>query len=62
LELREEGGKSAEAAPFIDALVEMRESLRREKQWALADGVRDRLAALGVVLEDGSQGTEWRWG
>jgi cysteinyl-tRNA synthetase len=62
LELREEGGKSAEAAPFIDALVEMRESLRREKQWALADGVRDQLAALGVILEDGTQGTQWRWG
>jgi len=62
LELREEGGKSAEAAPFIDALVELRESARREKQWSLADGVRDRLAALGVVLEDGPQGTQWRLG
>jgi cysteinyl-tRNA synthetase len=23
--------------------------------------VRDRLGALGVALEDGPQGTEWRW-
>jgi cysteinyl-tRNA synthetase len=36
--------------------------LRQEKRWALADAVRDRLAALGVALEDGLQGTQWRWG
>jgi cysteinyl-tRNA synthetase len=48
-------------APFIEALIMVRAALRREKQWALADAVRDRLAALGVVLEDGPQGTQWRW-
>jgi cysteinyl-tRNA synthetase len=62
LELRAEGeGGGADAAPFIEALIETRAALRREKQWALADAVRDRLAALGVVLEDGPQGTQWRW-
>jgi cysteinyl-tRNA synthetase len=61
LELREEGGKGAAVAPFVEALIGVREALRQEKQWALADGIRDRLAALGVVLEDGPQGTEWRW-
>ena len=34
---------------------------RREKQWVLADAVRERLTDLGVALEDGAQGTEWRW-
>ena len=61
LELGEEKAQEAEAAPFIQALVEMREALRQEKQWAQADSVRDRLAALGVALEDGPQGPEWRW-
>jgi cysteinyl-tRNA synthetase len=61
LELQEERGKAAEAAPFIDALIDVRATLRQEKQWALADGVRDRLLDLGVLLEDGPQGTEWRW-
>ena len=61
LELPEERGKAAEAAPFIEALIDVRATLRQEKQWALADGVRDRLLDLGVVLEDGPQGTEWRW-
>jgi cysteinyl-tRNA synthetase len=60
LELRAEEGR-ADVAPFIEALIMVRAALRREKQWALADAVRDRLAALGVVLEDGPQGTQWRW-
>jgi len=61
LELRAAGAQEAEAAPFIQALIETREELRREKQWAQADSIRDRLAALGVALEDGPGGTEWRW-
>jgi len=61
LELREEKVKDVDAAPFIQALIDVRATLRQEKQWALADAVRDRLANLGVVLEDGPQGTEWRW-
>jgi len=61
LELLEEKVKDVGAAPFIQALIDVRATLRQEKQWALADAVRDRLANLGVVLEDGPQGTEWRW-
>ncbi len=60
LELRAQGAQEAEAAPFIQALIETRETLRREKQWTLADDIRDRLAGLGVALEDGAAGTEWR--
>ena len=60
LELKEEVG-GADAAPFIETLVSVRTELRKQKQWALADMIRDRLAALGVVLEDSPQGTTWRW-
>jgi cysteinyl-tRNA synthetase len=35
--------------------------LRRQKLWALSDMVRDRLTALGVILEDSKDGTTWRW-
>ena len=48
-------------APFIDLLVELRNELRKEKQWTLADKVRDELLELGVVIEDGKDGTTWRW-
>ena len=51
----------AQAAPFIDLLIEMRTELRRQKLWALSDLVRDRLTELGVILEDNKEGTNWRW-
>jgi cysteinyl-tRNA synthetase len=47
------------AAPFIDLLVEVRAELRAQKLWALSDIVRDRLAALGVTIEDTPTGTHW---
>ena len=50
---------SADAAPFIDLLVELRTELRAAKQFALADMVRDRLAGEGVELQDGPEGTKW---
>jgi cysteinyl-tRNA synthetase len=50
-----------ETEPFIALLVETRAQLRAAKQWALADRVRDRLAELGVILEDGSGGTTWKY-
>lgn len=49
------------AEPFIDLLINTRTDLRKAKQFALADQIRDQLAALGVILEDGPQGTTWRW-
>src|SRR3990172_3392770 len=48
-----------DSAPYIDLLVEIRGDLRRAKQWALADRIRDRLAEQGVTLEDDPEGTHW---
>ncbi len=62
LELTAETGAGvADVAPFIEMLVDVRSELRKQKQWALADRIRDRLAELGVTLEDTPQGTLWRW-
>ena len=36
--------------------------LRKAKQWALADKIRDSLKSLGVIVEDGPQGSTWRHG
>ena len=49
------------AAPFIDLLVSVRAELRQSRQFALADNIRNRLAAEGVLLEDGPQGTQWQY-
>ncbi len=44
----------------IEQLIKMRNDARQAKDWAQADVARDRLNALGIVLEDGPQGTTWR--
>jgi cysteinyl-tRNA synthetase len=45
----------------IDRLVAARTEARRACNWAESDRIRDELAGHGVVLEDGSAGTSWRW-
>jgi cysteinyl-tRNA synthetase len=50
-----------QAGPFIDLLIKTRTELRKAKQYALADQVRNQLAELGVILEDTPQGTTWYW-
>ncbi|MEZ4640932.1 MAG: hypothetical protein R2873_32485 [Caldilineaceae bacterium] len=49
------------AKPFIDLLIQVRTDLRTQKQWALADKIRNDLAELSIVLEDSAEGTEWRY-
>lgn len=49
------------AKPFIELLLTTRAELRRARQYALADRIRDGLAQQGVVLEDTPQGTQWRY-
>jgi cysteinyl-tRNA synthetase len=44
---------------LIRLLIELRADLRQKKEFALADSIRDRLAALGVELKDTAQGTIW---
>ena len=44
----------------IEALIAERNRARAEKDWPAADVARDGLNALGVVLEDGPEGTTWR--
>ncbi|MBC8420549.1 MAG: cysteine--tRNA ligase [Pseudomonadota bacterium] len=54
-----EGPKDVDPAE-IEALIEERALARSEKDWARSDDIRDRLKAMGVVLEDGPEGTTWR--
>lgn len=45
----------------IEKMVDERSEARAGKEWARADVIRDRLKEQGIVLEDGPQGTTWRW-
>jgi cysteinyl-tRNA synthetase len=61
LQLQEQAGAQTNADPFIDLLLEVRNELRAQKNWALSDKIRDELKALGVILEDSKDGTTWSW-
>ena len=37
-------------------LARQREAARKARDWKAADAIRDRLAQLGVVVEDSAQG------
>ena len=50
------GYAGADALEAVDALLAARAAARKEKNWAVADGVRDGLVALGFVIEDTPQG------
>ncbi len=47
-------------APLLDLLVQLRTRVRKEKNFALADEIRNQLATLGVTLEDRPDGTNWK--
>lgn len=52
-----ETGDSLEAE--VEALIEARQTARKEKNWAEADRIRDELKERGIVLEDTPQGVKW---
>jgi cysteinyl-tRNA synthetase len=45
----------------IEKLIEERKSARKNKDWAGADAIRQRLKDMGIVLEDSPKGTTWRY-
>ena len=51
--------KADDSDAEIDALIEERTKARAEKNWALADKIRDELKAKGIVLEDTPMGVKW---
>ncbi|PMJ93447.1 cysteine--tRNA ligase [Vibrio sp. 10N.261.55.A7] len=57
--LKGDTGDNDEVAE-IEALIKLRNDSRASKDWANADMARDKLNELGIVLEDGADGTTWR--
>ena len=47
---------------LLELLIELRQTARQQKNFALADAVRNRLKDLGIVLEDVPGGTRWKKG
>ena len=44
----------------IESLIEQRQEARKNRDFALADKIRDALKARGIVLIDTPQGVRWK--
>jgi cysteinyl-tRNA synthetase len=53
------GGGAGAADGLMKLLIQLRADARGLKDFATGDLIRDRLAAIGVTLEDRAGGTEW---
>lgn len=47
-------------ARVVELLLELRQQLRQERNYALADQIRRELAEVSIVIEDGPEGSSWR--
>jgi cysteinyl-tRNA synthetase len=41
-------------------MIKERQKVRKAKDWASADAIREELSRKGIILEDGPTGTSWR--
>lgn len=41
-------------------LIEQRDRARRERNWKVADEIRERIRSMGIILEDTPEGTRWK--
>ncbi len=48
------------AGKLMDLIINIRQDARKEKNWALADKIRDELKEAGVILEDTPSGVRWK--
>ncbi len=53
-------GEASDEAQEIETLIEQRATAKKNKDYALADKIRNDLKDRGIVLEDGPNGTIWK--
>jgi cysteinyl-tRNA synthetase len=49
-------------ADAVGALIAERIAAKADKDYARADAIREQLSGMGIILEDGADGTSWRRG
>jgi len=57
---RREIGRLGIDEDHINRMIRERQEVRRQRDWKRADEIRESLASMGIVAEDGPNGTTWR--
>jgi len=55
-----QAGSDDDEVAKIEGLIKQRNEARAAKDWPAADAARNALTQMGIVLEDGPNGTTWR--
>ena len=55
-----ESGDNSKLEGVMDLVLNLRQQARENKDWATSDKIRDGLAAAGLVVKDGKEGTSWK--
>ena len=58
-EEKEDTGVDAELEAFVLTKIEERSAAKKEKNFALADAIRDELLQKGIVIKDTREGVQW---
>ena len=54
------GDVSEDEAAYIEEMIAIRNTAKKEKNWAVADAIRDELKEKGIELMDTPEGTTWK--
>jgi cysteinyl-tRNA synthetase len=53
-------GDDSKLEGVMDLVLNLRQQARENKDWTTSDKIRDGLAAAGLVVKDGKDGTSWK--
>lgn len=57
---KKDGTSSKDFQKLMDVVISVRQEARAAKQYAIADQIRDKLAAMGITIEDTPTGARWK--
>ena len=60
LKIEDDAASDEEFASLMELVLDVRSMARQEKNWGMADLIRDKLAELNIVIEDGKSGSTWK--
>jgi cysteinyl-tRNA synthetase len=52
--------KSNKLEELINLIVEVRQDLRKQRNFEISDKIRNKLKEIGIILEDTKEGTKWK--